>query len=110
MAHVALPGGHTPAAGGVVSPGGCMSHRKLRLFLFASILWFASTPARSGEPGVALELPEAQALALTRQPLLEAQAAAVQSARESAVAAAQLPDPKLAVGVTDLPIDGPDRY
>jgi outer membrane protein TolC len=57
-----------------------------------------------------LEFTEAQRLAASGQPLLEAQAQGVTAARESAVAARQLPDPKLAVGLLDWPVNGPDRY
>jgi cobalt-zinc-cadmium efflux system outer membrane protein len=58
----------------------------------------------------ALELPEAAELAVTGQPLLEAQRNAVRGARAAAVAAGELPDPVLVGGLTDLTITGPDRY
>ena len=66
--------------------------------------------ADDGANGIDLQLEEAQRLAVSQQPLLAAQTQAVKAARENAVAAAQLPDPKLAVGVTDWPINGADRY
>jgi outer membrane protein TolC len=53
----------------------------------------------------ALGMDEAVSLALERQPQLLAQAASVDALRESAVAAGQLPDPKLRVGVVNLPTD-----
>ena len=87
-----------------------MFHSSFARRLGALLLSIILHPASAQDAGVALELPEAEALALAHQPLLEAQSAAVKSARENAVAAAQLPDPKLSVGVADLPIDGPDRY
>ena len=65
---------------------------------------------RAEESLVALELEETQTLAVAQQPLLQAQEAAVRAARESAVAAAQLPDPRLTAGVSDLTVNGPDRY
>ncbi len=43
-------------------------------------------------------------------PALRATQAVASAARERAVAAAQLPDPVLRVGVANLPIDGPDRF
>jgi outer membrane protein TolC len=43
-------------------------------------------------------------------PALRAQEAAADAARERAVAAAQLPDPMLRVGIANLPLDGPDRF
>lgn len=87
-----------------------MSHLKSRRMVLASVFWLVTHSAHAGNAGIALELPEAEALAVVQQPLLEAQAAAVQSARANAIAAAQLPDPKLTVGVSDWPINGPDRY
>ena len=57
-----------------------------------------------------LTLSDAEALALTRQPLLEAQAARVRAGREQAVADAQLPDPEFMTGVKDLPINGADAF
>ena len=55
--------------------------------------------------GAVLELHDAVRLAVSKQPLLEAQSAAIDSARQKAVADAQLPDPKLSFGVQDFPID-----
>ncbi len=45
--------------------------------------------------------------ATEQAPALRAQEAVASAARERAVAAAQLPDPVLRVGVANLPIDGP---
>lgn len=91
-------------------------HRFKSLFSGAAtlaLLVVASAPRAQGAPEdtgalIALELPEAQALAVTGQPLLQAQAAAVRAAREGAVAAAQLPDPQLMLEVQDVPANGPD--
>ena len=57
-----------------------------------------------------LDLDTALALAAARAPLLRASEAAAQAAREQAVAAGQRPDPVLRFGITNLPIDGPDRF
>jgi cobalt-zinc-cadmium efflux system outer membrane protein len=57
-----------------------------------------------------LTMSEAQRLAVTHQPTLQAQASAVEAARSSAISAAQLPDPKLTTGITDWPVEGEDRY
>lgn len=57
-----------------------------------------------------LSLPEAQRLAVERSRQIEAQALGVGAAREMAVAAGQLPDPVLSVGVENLPVEGPDRF
>src|SRR5581483_739602 len=78
--------------------------------VFAAALFLAGTAAGQTDSGVALDLDETVRLALDRQPLIEAQTAATRAARESAVAAAQLPDPILSGGVTDLTVTGADRY
>ncbi len=57
-----------------------------------------------------LPLNEAETLALTHQPILDAQAAKVRGMREQAVADAQLPDPTLMTGVRDLPVNGADAF
>jgi outer membrane protein TolC len=57
-----------------------------------------------------LSLAQAQQLAVSRSRELPAQDAAIAAARESAVAAGQLPDPVLKAGVDNLPVSGPDRY
>ncbi|SEQ17655.1 Outer membrane protein TolC [Solimonas aquatica] len=80
-----------------------------RRFWFASLLTIVST-AYADDSALVLDLPAAQMLAITQQPMLEAQVAAIKAARDAAVAAAQLPDPKLTGGVSSWPIDGPDRY
>ena len=53
-----------------------------------------------------------QALSLSTQgaPTLVASQAKVDAARAAAIPAAELPDPKLAVGVENFPTGGPDRY
>lgn len=53
-----------------------------------------------------------QALSLATQgaPTLAASQAKVDAARAATVPAGELPDPKLAVGVENFPIAGPDRY
>jgi len=55
-----------------------------------------------------LTLDVARRLAARAQPAIEAQSHAVDALRAAAVAARQLPDPTLKVGVTDLTITGPD--
>lgn len=56
-----------------------------------------------------LTLAEAQRLALARSAQIRAQDAAIGAARDMAVAAAQLPDPVLKIGVDNMPLSGPDR-
>lgn len=57
-----------------------------------------------------LSLVEAQQQAVERSRLLAAKDHAVQSAREMSVAAGQLPDAVLKLGVDNLPINGQDRF
>ena len=57
-----------------------------------------------------LTLEEAQRRALERSRQLAAQDSAVRSSREMAVAAGQLPDPVLKLGIDNLPINGPDQF
>ncbi|WP_249931315.1 TolC family protein [Ramlibacter sp. 2FC] len=65
-----------------------------------------SLPAWAAEP---LSLREAQALAAGRSQQLVANGASIAASRQMAVAAAQLPDPVLKLGIENLPINGPDR-
>ncbi len=57
-----------------------------------------------------LTLAEAQRRAVERSRQTAAQDAAVAASREMAVAAGQLPDPVLTLGIENLPIDGPDQF
>ncbi|MEC9357477.1 MAG: TolC family protein [Sinimarinibacterium flocculans] len=59
---------------------------------------------------VALKLPEAANLAVSAQPLLQGLEAQTRAARETAVAARQLPDPQLFTGIADLPVNTDDAY
>ena len=74
----------------------------LSLSLFAQVdLVGAATP---------LTLEEAAQLALANQPLLASQQAGITAAENNAVAAEQLPDPKLKVGLSELPITGSEAF
>jgi outer membrane protein TolC len=57
-----------------------------------------------------LTLESVQAAALQSQPLLESQQATVDAQRERAIAAAQLPDPELGVGVNELPVNTAEAW
>lgn len=68
---------------------------------------------QSSAAGVApapLTLAAAQHLALARSRQLAAQDFSVQATREMAIAAGQLPDPVLKIGIDNLPVSGPDRF
>ncbi|MCW3148186.1 TolC family protein [Stutzerimonas stutzeri] len=58
----------------------------------------------------ALSFDEALALAQQQAPSLQAEAAKLQAARSDAVPAGELPDPKLLLGVQNVPIEGNDRW
>ncbi len=63
-------------------------------------------------PGTAAGLTFHEALRLAGQhaPSLSAEAARVQAVRSEAIAAGELPDPKLLLGVQSLPIEGSERW
>ena len=69
------------------------------IFAMGAQLWAA-------EP---LTLAEAQSIAVGRSGQLLAQDALALAAREQAVAAGQLPDPVLKLGIDNVPANGPDR-
>ncbi|WPC06817.1 TolC family protein [Pseudomonas benzenivorans] len=58
---------------------------------------------------VALSLDEALELAERQAPSLAAEAAGVEAARHAAIPAGELPDPKLRLGLQNVPIEGDDR-
>lgn len=64
-------------------------------------------PSWAADP---LTLDEAQRIAAGRSQQLLAQDALTTAAREQAVAAAQLPDPVLKLGIDNLPVNGEDRF
>ena len=66
----------------------------------------AATPSWAADP---LSLEQALRIAVSRSPQLQAQQALAIAARGQAVAAGQLPDPVLKLGIDNLPVDGPDR-
>jgi len=77
------------------------------------LLWLVLWPALCAPPVFAqsrLSLERAVADATGRSRLVSAAESQAQAARETALAAGQLPDPVLKLGLNNLPIDGPDRY
>ncbi len=65
----------------------------------------AAAPAAFGQPGVSLTLAEAERLALEGEPGQAAYLARAEALEEQAVAAEQLPDPRLRVGLANYPIE-----
>lgn len=84
-----------------------ISRASVALLLWASM---AATARADDDAHVALSLEDAAALAIRHQPQLDALNAEARAARERAIAAGQLPDPTLNLGISDLTLEGPDRY
>jgi outer membrane protein TolC len=63
-----------------------------------------------GTPGHALTFDDALHVAEIQAPQLKANAEAVAAARSNLLPAGVLPDPKLALGIANLPIEGPSRF
>lgn len=82
-------------------------HHFLPGLVFSALLLTCSTPSRAQ---LSLSLPEAQRIALVRSQQLVAHDAAAAAVREMAVAAGQMPDPVLRLGIDNLPVNGPDRF
>lgn len=74
--------------------------------------WFFAAALGAALPlhAQTLSLEDAQRQAAERSRGLAAQDLATSASREMAVAAGQLPDPVLKVGVDNLPVNGPDRF
>ena len=75
--------------------------------LLAFLLVLSVSPARAQ---ATLTLDDALRLAQARSRQLPAQDAAAAAARQLSVSAAQRPDPVIKAGLSNLPIDGPDRF
>ena len=80
---------------------------RIRKVAAAALLAYAMLPPLAAEP---LSLLAAQQGAAARSQQLVAQDALTSAARQMAIAAGQLPDPVLLLGVNNLPINGPDRF
>ena len=81
-----------------------------RFTLFLSRALAAALLVPAGALAQALSFAEAQKLALKNAPTVTAQEATLRAAREGAVGAGQLADPKLIAGIENMPVDGPDRW
>ncbi len=57
-----------------------------------------------------LSLADAQRLAAKDAPQIEAQAAVLQAAQQTKLGAGELSDPKLIIGIDNLPVDSADRF
>lgn len=63
-----------------------------------------------GRAAPLLSLTDAQRIATSDAPQIDAQAAALRAAQQASVSAGELPDPKLIVGIDNIPTDGADRF
>jgi outer membrane protein TolC len=84
-----------------------------RRFVSGLILIFAGALALPGpvfSADAPLTLAEAQRRAVERSRQTSAQDSAIAASREMALAAGQLPDPVLKLGIENLPIEGPDQF
>lgn len=77
----------------------------LRLSAFMFALVAASSVAAPG-----LSLDEAQHLAAKDAPQVDAQLAVLRAAQQATISAGEQSDPKLIVGIENLPVDGADRF
>ena len=78
-----------------------------RLWTYGAAALLFTLPFTGSAQGLGFE--EALRVAAERAPLLKARAASVHGATALQASAAELPDPKLSVGIDSLPINGPDR-
>lgn len=102
------------------APGGEIRSRPLVWSISAAMLLFApwvslSSWAQDAQPGEphhlsSVSLDEALALSQVRASSLQVRDASLAVARAQRPAAGQLPDPRLSLGVENLPVNGPDAY
>ena len=93
-------------------PGtGRIETRRLPLRRRAAVAgFFVALAAGTAHAAPPLSLAEALKLAVASSPQLVSQRAMVDASREMAVAGGELPDPKLKVGVENVPTEGPDAW
>jgi outer membrane protein, heavy metal efflux system len=80
-------------------------HSVIFLFLFA-----VACSAALAQPASPLSLNEALQLAADQSPQLTAQRYGISAAEQAIPRARELPDPKLILGVDNLPVTGPDQF
>ena len=79
----------------------------LPIFTGAGIYALFAVSTLASAQGIAFN--DAVDIALQRAPQLQARSASVQGAQALQISAAQLPDPKLTLGIDSLPVTGPSR-
>src|SRR5438105_6559332 len=85
----------------------CAPKTTTRILAALAITLVSTASALAQSP---LTLEDAQRKAVERSRMLVAQDFAIDSSREMAVSAAQLPDPVAKLGINNLPINGEDRF
>ena len=80
----------------------------VRLLRFALIGLALSAAESHAAPS--LSLMDAQRIASGDAPQIDAQAAVLRAAQQISLGAGELPDPKLIVGIDNVPIDGADKF
>ena len=85
----------------------CIPGRRFRQGIAACAASLAVLPVLHAAP---LSFDAAVALATRDAPVLQASQNRLEAARQAIGPAGELPDPKLAVGVENFPVGGPDRY
>ncbi len=84
--------------------------RFMQALLLAPVLGLAAPFLAHAQPPSTLSLEEAVALATSRAANAETSRGSVESAVQMAVAAGQLPDPVLKLGLENVPVTGPDQF
>ncbi len=84
--------------------------RFLQALVVAPALALAAPASVHAQPASTLSLEEAVALATSRAANAETSRGSVESAVQMAVAAGQLPDPVLKLGLDNVPVTGPDQF
>ncbi|MCY7389797.1 MAG: TolC family protein [Burkholderiales bacterium] len=79
-----------------------------RLFRLSVLAFALATLVRPA--AAALSLVEAQRIASGDAPQIDAQAATLRAAQQASVGAGELADPKLILGIDNIPTDGADKY
>ncbi len=82
---------------------------KFRPVVF-SILMLAGVGNHASHAAPLLTLADAQRIAAGDAPQIDAQAATLRAAQLASLGASELPDPKLIIGIDNIPTDGADRF
>lgn len=79
-------------------------------FLFRLSMLAVALASVGSFAATSLSLPEAQRIASDDAPQIDAQAASLRAAQQASLGAGEQSDPKLLVGIDNIPTDGADRF